>query len=135
MHADLTRMLLDPLPLLTGNTGSAAFTGFEVSNFARISDGVYVGTNVGTNSEPRRIVVTNRMNYLGTSTITFKQTRSKAVAAVNGVPQKNAEASASVQFVVPHAHFSNADMLELLNGLCGSAQLNSLGNSLLRGEK
>lgn len=134
MHADLTRMLTDPTPLATGSTGMT-LTAFVARNFARVAEGSYIGSDIGTLDQPQSLLVSNKMNFNGVSTITLKTREAFNVLAINGIPQKDDEMEVSLQIKFPHRSSSEAkvqDHVLRVANLCTSA--GSLAK-LLRGER
>lgn len=134
MHADLTRMLLDPTIIAVGATGMT-LTGFVAKNFARIGEGVYIGTDIGTLDQPQSLLVSNKMNYNGVSTITLKAQEAINVAAINGIPQKDDMVEVSLQIKFPHRSATEAKVQDHVLRVANCATSAGFLAKLLRGER
>lgn len=127
-------MLLDPLPVLTGIT-SATYTGGVSKNFDRLTDGKYIGSNIGSLAHPQQLTVTNRLNFLGSSQYTVTSWENIPVEAINGIPQKDDVLKVSVQISYPHRSGSAAQVEEHVFRLASMLTTEVYLDKILRGNK
>ena len=129
--------LSDPLAIYTGATGITTYTGGTAASFDRIdpSKGLYIGNGIGTTDQPQFFSITNRMNFNGVSTVTLKSWEQINVAAINGIPQKDDEIMASLQFWYPHRSGSQTKLIDHIIRLTNATMGNGYLPKLLLGNR